>query len=348
MRGPPTTRAGLLPSVKAEMGHRRSRYRGLLLIPQKQLNRSSTVEPLREHDAPPIDFAIEPASAWERSYRHEQFARTRYQAYKALLATGTNSSRLERFAECGARCSLTYSHTRGEYRVQASHCKDRWCDACSRDRGMLVSSNLAEWLRRQPARFITLTLKHNSTPLTKQIARLRACYQELRRTKLWKQAVRGTVSVIEIQLSKADLWHPHLHILAVGNFIPQHDLAAAWHGITGDSWIVDVRAVKDPTTAAGYVAKYVAKPISSRIYDHPDKLQEAVVSLRGLHAWSCTGTCRGLKLGDVPDDGLPDDWQTLGRLEDIVQAAARGEVEDKSLLQFLESKGLWKPPRSPP
>ena len=45
---------------------------------------------------------------------------------------------------------------------------------------------------------------------------------------------------------KTKQWHPHIHIFALLNeWIDQEELAETWHEITLDSYIVDIRRVKN-------------------------------------------------------------------------------------------------------
>ena len=45
---------------------------------------------------------------------------------------------------------------------------------------------------------------------------------------------------------KTKQWHPHIHIFALLNeWIDQEELAETWHDITLDSYIVDIRRVKN-------------------------------------------------------------------------------------------------------
>ena len=60
--------------------------------------------------------------------------------------------------------------------------------------------------------------------------------------------------VLFIQLNipttqKTKEWHPHIHIFALLNeWIDQEELSETWHDITLDSYIVDIRRVKNQRT----------------------------------------------------------------------------------------------------
>jgi hypothetical protein len=109
-------------------------------------------------------------------------------------------------------------------------------------------------------RFVTLTLRTQSDTLAESLERLRSGWKRLRQTKLWKQKCEGGVYSLEVTRGRGgDRWHPHLHILVDGSFIPQRELSDAWLKATGDSCIVDIRAVRSRRQIARYVSKYVAK-----------------------------------------------------------------------------------------
>lgn len=52
----------------------------------------------------------------------------------------------------------------------------------------------------------------------------------------------------------------HAHAIVYGPYIPQKKLSQSWLKLTGDSFIVDIRAVRSPKKAARYVLKYISKP----------------------------------------------------------------------------------------
>jgi hypothetical protein len=110
-------------------------------------------------------------------------------------------------------------------------------------------------------RFMTITLKAMDRPLFLTIAALTASFRQLRKTPEWKRHVRGGVYVIEItRNAKTGLWHAHIHVICDGVFWSQRDLSALWLRVTGDSPVVDIRAVHSRSSIANYVAKYVSKP----------------------------------------------------------------------------------------
>lgn len=63
--------------------------------------------------------------------------------------------------------------------------------------------------------------------------------------------VRGWFAVIELP--------NHIHMVIDSEYIPQYELSTMWKGITGDSWIVDIRKIKIPRENAQRAIKYITK-----------------------------------------------------------------------------------------
>jgi hypothetical protein len=121
-----------------------------------------------------------------------------------------------------------------------------------------------------------------------------------------------------------DMWHPHLHVVSEGTFIDKRTLSKLWLKATGDSYIVDIKQLKDAHEAAYYVAKYVTKGTSGEVWSNPDKAQEWIIATRGMRACFTYGTWRGIKLtGKAP---WPEDAKPIGTYIHILAAARRGEL----------------------
>lgn len=296
------------------------------------------------HSPPSAEFSIEPAHPIEAVVRRGPNPWRDQAAYESMCRLRWSGSTCDAFRQCGSSAWVRYSPSSDRCEVQSESCRSRWCSRCSRDKGSRFSRNLAAWAEGRPLRLITLTLRHNQTGLDAQLKRLRSSYASLRRHPVWKP-VKGTVSVVEVKLSKAGLWHPHLHILAIGDWVCQAALGAAWHGITGDSFVVDIRWIGKSREAVSYVAKYVGKPCDDSIYRSEDSLDEAMTALRGSRQWSTTGCCRGLDLDAVPADE-PSDWIACGRLLDLIRDFQSGRISIGPLYTFLEN--LCRDSRLPP
>jgi hypothetical protein len=203
----------------------------------------------------------------------------------------------------------------------------------------------------QVVRFLTLTLRHNQTSLKDQLERLYHCYAKLRRSDLWTSRVQAALAFCEVKRSKdGHSWHPHLHVLLVTPWLPQKDLAHRWLAITGDSYIVDVRAISDPEEAARYVCKYATKPFDPAAIHDPTSLDELIRSLKGRRLYVASGGWAKAKLRATPPD--PGDWVYLGRLDELISDVQKDLPAAIALMGILrpqqDEDAPWPKASSPP
>jgi hypothetical protein len=221
-----------------------------------------------------------------------------------------------------------------QVRCVANTCHHRLCVPCQRSVGRIVQQNLREHMKGKTARFVTLTLRHSNTPLRDQIDRLMKSWQALRRRKDIAPAFVGGVAILETKVSERDgLWHVHLHILTEGCWLDHRDLSSAWHAITGDSSITDIRAVGDNERGIAYVTKYISKPLDASLYGNQVKLDEYITAIAGRKTMATYGTWRGLKLKAPPVDDTV--WRTIMSFTDFVAAVRRRDAAALDLLRLL-------------
>lgn len=267
-------------------------------------------------------------------FRHSWWRTDRRRIASALQAVFPSSKRLDRFRTCGD-AAWVYRSVADPQKVKvcSDTCRDRWCRACQRDRSRIIAANLRDRLAGTSVKLVTLTLRHRFQPLRHQVDRLIDSFRILRKKPLWADSITGGVAFVEVTYNpETNRWHPHLHVLCVGAWISQSSLSSAWDQITGGSFVVDIRAVKDVDTVAAYVVKYATKPMNAVLYRHPAKLIEAMRALQGRHLCMTFGTFRGWKLTHSADDG---EWVMLGTLEGIQQRAADGDWDAAALLDAL-------------
>ena len=109
-------------------------------------------------------------------------------------------------------------------------------------------------------RAIILTVRSNDRPLRDQIASLRRWFRKMRSRAFWKDRVQGGAYTLEVTMNeRTGLWHPHLHIIYGGTYMPFRLLQKNWHDVTGGSEVVWVQDVKDAPGAARELAKYIGK-----------------------------------------------------------------------------------------
>jgi hypothetical protein len=199
------------------------------------------------------------------------------------------------------------------------------------------------------ASFITLTLAGHEDGLIEKIDRLYRHFKALRNHPLWEERVRGGAAFLEVKWSdKAKRWHPHLHIIADAGFIDQGELSDVWRGITRDSFIVDIRRVKDEEEAASYVTKYASKPLNTSFSNSPVLLDEAVVALKGKRLCLCFGDWYGTPL-DIDQDSLLDEdelpnseWTNFMPLELCIQHANDGDNYCAEILRIAGAEAKWR------
>jgi len=280
---------------------------------------------------PQSEFRSPVASRADSLIRHSGWRTRRQRTWDALLKIGVSGSRLDRFRECGSAHYIQIQASTGEWRLSCNRCRDRWCIPCQADRGRVLAMALADRMTDATCRFVTLTLKHSHMPLADQIDRLYRCFATLRRRPMWMQCVNGGAAFLEIKRGeRSGLWHPHLHLIVTGTYIDQRALSKVWYAVTGDSSIVDVRAIADPQGRARYVTKYVTKPADSSVYESTEDLMMMMVVLRGRRLCLTWGTWRDVPL--TPQFESEGDWSMLVNVESLARRA-----RDDDRLAY----GLW-------
>ena len=278
--------------------------------------------------------SLEDATPAER-FRHSGWQRTRTLVRNSLMRTQQSVSRIVNWDNCGYGAYVLQSEADpSRFRIAGSNCHDRFCTPCAKLRSQCIANALHEAARDRVVRFVTLTLKHRTEPLATTLDRLYDSFAKLRRTKLWKKCVHGGAAFVEIKwIENSEQWHPHLHVICMGSFLPQPKLRAQWFSITGDSHIVDVRLVRDKVEMTRYVTKYVTKFLSNSFVNRPSLLDEAVSAMCARRLCLTFGSWRGILL---TKDDSSFEWVNLGSLNDWVSRAVRGELEALQVLCYLD------------
>lgn len=181
--------------------------------------------------------------------------------------------------------------------VVSNSCRLRWCPICSKGRTGYIIQSLTPWMKsKKVTRFLTLTMKHSQDDLGTQITRLYSHFRALRKHRWFKKHVSGGVWFFQVKLSaKRDEWHPHLHCIVSGKYIPKMELSRLWEQITTDSKIVDVKLVRDPNDTASYVARYSARPAQLRRYPL-DLRMEIYSAMHGRRLCGTWAAAKGVSL----------------------------------------------------
>lgn len=287
------------------------------------------------------------AQQLEITWRHSGWARDRKATFDSLYRTYQPFSRYEAFRYCGAHAWVDRSvDDPTKYRVRSDRCHDRFCLPCGQERSRVIAHNVRERLDAKRARFVTLTIRASTEALTDLLNLLYSSFAKLRRTCLWSQTQTGGVAFLEVKWCKGtNRWHPHLHILTEGRYIAKQALSNAWRKATNGSFIVDVKKITSADRAVGYVVKYASKPHDHSMLHDPDRLDEAVIALKGRRLCLTFGTWRGVKLTDVPETGT---WTPIASLSRLIVQARAGEPAAKEILNHLPSTSLPNECRAPP
>lgn len=230
----------------------------------------------------------------------------------SILDLADKKFRAQRLRDCRSNAWFTRHVDTGEVRVASSSCSLRWCPVCSNCRRNYLTREVGDWVgTADHPKLITLTLKHTHAPLDHQVTHLYNFFRELRRRKDFRDAVTGGVWFFQIKKSKKDgLWHPHIHALITGKYLPHRRLRRMWIQITYGSEIVDIRPVRDPVKVASDVARYATSP-GSLVNLAPDDAIEMYEALHSRRICGTWGHARGISLRPKLD-GEKGKWKPIG------------------------------------
>lgn len=236
---------------------------------------------------------------------------------------------------CGRFPVLYMSGATGELAVCRNRCRSRSCPYCSLLRSREITQRVTTLLKHMDSpRFLTLTMKSSHVDLPSQIKRLKTCFSRFRRTSEWRKHVIGGLSVIEITYTTEQGWHPHLHLIVDGSYWSQKKISFGWKKITGDSDIVDIRAIWSRSNAASYISKYIAKSWGNASYDDL-VIVEQCMSTRGMRTLSTFGTLHNVKTTKRKSI-LGDDVIHVCSLYDLYHQAYYGDVRAQRLIWILD------------
>lgn len=268
----------------------------------------------RETEDGHTDFSPPDATPAEIETRHSCWNTRRAKFRNAIESTDNCARRLQRWDNCGACAVIEESKSTGKIRITCWHCHDRLCMPCQRRRSQALKDAIDYNAQGGRLRFVTLTEKHVPEPLKNQLKDLREDFAKLRRSKLWKENVRGGISSVEVKLGDDGLWHVHLHLILEGNYIDQEELSTAWFNATGDSHIVDIREVTNLDKASHYITKYITKPVDTGTLNNSEALSEFAEAIKGTRTYALLGKWK--KPPPRPDADDPGDWEPVATVAD--------------------------------
>lgn len=239
--------------------------------------------------------------------------------------------------ECRTSAWFVRHKETGHVSVIANHCGLRWCPLCAQARANYIRHSVSEWLQHADhPKFLTMTLKHSKEPLFDQVAKLYASFRKLRRHRGFNKRVTGGVWFFQIcrNVQRAE-WHPHLHCIITGEYIPYQYLRKLWKQITGDSEVVDIRVVNEPDRVASEVARYASRPanLSSFSLKCGMELYYAMHRKRLCGKWGLFTKVQ-LSVQRNPD---MKDWEKIGSWSVVTEYARTNEAA-KKILEAYESR----------
>jgi hypothetical protein len=285
-------------------------------IAANQLNSNS--KPLKESEnaafIPSLDTVQQVDNA-EREFRRASQSKSE----RWTLRTPTKRdivARLERVSlEDALRlkqcCSAFRVLTCGQHTLRSYptfRCKKLFCPDCAAERANRLSrqteAKIAEAMQTNKGRLclLTLTMK-NAATLDGGLSSLKKAFRQFKRKKVFKERIKGYFGGFEYTFNpKTNDFHVHLHLIVLrGKFWNQSDISDAWRDVTGDSFIVDIREIKDAHKGVKEVCKYVVK--SNDLMKMPDeKFLEVVKMKKGTRMFISGGCFYNVKLDEADDE----------------------------------------------
>ena len=268
------------------------------------------------------------------AFRHRGWARQREATRAAYRRLDVPVSRRLAFDACGSR-AWVFQHPDDPnvFKVAGAYCHDHFCVPCAVERGRRIQQAIAKAMADQKPRLLTLTIRSQGEPLHQLLDKLYRCFSELRRCAFWKAGVEGGAAVCEVTHNQgAGGWHPHLHVVFSGRYLPVVQIREAWHRITGDSYIVDIRLFDSGERAAGYLGKYLSKPVSATAMRVPSLLDELITAMAGRRLINTFGSWRAIQMTDVTSDV---DWIPIDSLASLRRRARGGDVRAIEILTLI-------------
>lgn len=264
--------------------------------------------------------------------RLARYATARHRARQMVHHLGEHGDGSERhqkayvrLRDCGEYLCFHHYYTVGKVRLTAaSFCKQHMiCPLCAIRRG---AKSLGAYLDRfqvirqqQPELrpfLVTFTVK-NGADLRERFDHLVKSHKRLHKRRRewfshgrgWTEAAKAAGAVWSYEVTNiGNGWHPHAHAIWLCEEAPdQATLRREWEGITGDSFMVDVRPIQQDDPAEGFceVFKYAVK-FAGLSLEHNVEAWDVLFGRRLLGSF---GVFRGVQvpeeLTDEPLDGLP-------------------------------------------
>lgn len=258
-----------------------------------------------------------------------------------LSANDKLQKRAARMDNC-CLCPLYVLRPGGRVATAPGLCRDRLCPTCQKMRARQLATRLESIICTFDApRFVTLTLRSNEDDLSTCMTRLYESFRTLRRRPDWKARVKAGAAVCEVTRS-ADTgrWHVHLHVVIDGEYFPQALLSAMWLDVTGDSSIVDIRAVHRRTDAVKYLTSYIAKGNGIDRWPHA-AVCEYALGMHGRRLLLTFGVAKAPKIEEGEHGEVSEKVEVLCSASRVLRARDAGCPYADLATQLLQRAGGW-------
>lgn len=329
----------------------------LAFIRERRLERCSlpdsySLEPQETN----VSTSVEPSSCGPTDlptdvgviFRHSGWQPNRSRIRAALDRCGVPASRIAAWDACGTDAWVLREKTKdGRLKIASCTCKDRFCVPCSDTRSAQLGNRIRDRVPEAGISFLTLTLADADKPLGELIDKIYKSFRRLRTWRLWKDRVKGGVAFLETKWNPAlQRWHPHLHVIMEAAFLPQAEISDRWHRVTETSFIVHIKRPPSIEQVIRYVTKYGSKPLDQSFVADDERLDEALVAMRGRHLCLVFGSWRDWALTAVDDQ---TEWQPIDTLASLLRREARGDPDATAIMEQLrcQTKRPLDPPELP-
>ncbi len=288
------------------------------------------------------------------SFRHSGWEKHRERVIAAMGTIPHLAQRTARFKSCGADSWVVQDKDDSSHvMLVGSYCGDRFCKPCALARSHVLAENVHSKAPPGPYRLVTLTLP-SSHVLSEVLTHLFDSWKRFRLSPLFKDRVTGGVCFLEITHSLEKGWHPHFHLVCVGNYWRYADLNALWSRCARvPVTVVDIRRARDLPAVLCYLTRYASKLVPPSISSSLNLLTTAIAALASRRSISTFGTWRGLRLlSPLPSEY---EWRLCGTLSWVHAEARQGNPQAGRLLMYLNHPEIihaqWTdvfPNKSPP
>lgn len=299
-----------------------------------------TIDPLhgvtRSFEANPLDH-----QSRIQSRVHRPYSAQRLRIVDALHTSpdDTHAKRARRMGLCCC-CPTWMTNAAGELKPSLARCRDRMCPLCATRRSNQAMARMGDLVSRFNApRAVTLTIVSKNESLVAMLDRLTTHWKTLKDTDLWRKHFWRGVWGLEITLNiQTGQWHAHMHLITDGLYMAQAQLKKAWFDITGDSYIVDIRAVHDRRGATWDLAGYISKPLDC-LHWPDDKIREYATGTHGRRLIHTFGKCHAQVNDDDEDETPKASFSYVTHARTLLDAIEQKSTSAEHAREILARKG---------